>query len=159
MNVSVLSNTIGRQMNLSSQDCAMLSVGGIFHDIGKINIPSAILNKPAALTQEERNVIEQHTNYGYQMLLANPDSVHKAIADVALNHHECWDGSGYQRKYKGHIPFMARIVAVADVYDALVSDRPYRKGWDAKKAISYMQDNAGKLFEEEIVAALCRAVC
>lgn len=155
VNVSVLSAKIGKQMDMDNGDCAILMVGGIFHDVGKMNIPSDILDKPSSLTSAERMIVEQHTIEGYKILAAMPDHIHKAIAEIALNHHERMDGSGYMGKYGSHIPVMARIVAVADVYDALISDRPYRAGWDKEKAVLYMQDHSGTLFDEDIVSALC----
>lgn len=154
MNVSALARRIGKQMQMSQKDCAMLTVSGMLHDIGKIGIPIALLDKPAALTPDEYRIIQWHTTMGHLMLSSMPDTIHKEAAAVALYHHERCDGSGYMGLHKNQIPVMARIVAVADVYDALVSDRPYRKAWPAIRAYTYLQDNAGILFDERIVAAL-----
>lgn len=157
MNVSALARRIGKQMQMSGRDCAMLSVAGMFHDIGKMGVPPALLDKPTALTPDEYRIIQWHTTMGHLMLSSMPDAIHKEAAAVALYHHERCDGSGYMGLYKKQIPLMARIVAVADVYDALVSDRPYRKAWPAAQANAYLQANAGTLFDETIVAALIKS--
>lgn len=127
ISVSMLSWRIGKQMGMSEQDRAMLSVAGMLHDIGKMGVPPALLNKAAALTPDEYHIIQWHTTMGHLMLSSMPDDIHRQAAEVALYHHERCDGSGYIGLRKDQIPLMARIVAVADVYDAVVSDRPYRK--------------------------------
>lgn len=119
-----------------------------------MGIPHTLLDKKAALTPDEYRIIQWHTTMGHLMLSSMPDDIHKQAAEVALYHHERYDGSGYLGLRKEEIPIMARIVAVADVYDALVSDRPYRKAWTEEKINAYLRDNAGKLFDERIVAAL-----
>jgi two-component system response regulator RpfG len=155
LSVAALARRIGRQMQMGEKDCAMLSVAGMLHDIGKMGIPPALLNKPGALTPDEYKIIQWHPTMGYLMLSSLPDAVHQEAAKAANMHHERLDGSGYPDGLRGdQIPLIARIVAVADVYDALVSDRPYRKALPVKKANAYILDNAGSQFDEQIAHAL-----
>lgn len=156
INVSTIAWRIGKQMHMDKKDRAILSVAGMLHDIGKMNIPPALLQKPSALTSDEYHIIQWHTTMGHLMLSSMPDEIHKHAAEVALYHHERCDGSGYIGLRKDEIPIMARIVATADVFDALTTDRPYRQAWHTEKAHAYLQENAGKLFDERVVDALIR---
>lgn len=158
ISVSMLSWRIGKQMGMSEQDCAILSVAGILHDIGKMCIPPALLDKPGSLTPDEYKIIQLHTTMGQLMLSSMPDDIHKLAGGVCLNHHELWDGSGYPHGLRGEeIPLMARIVTVADVYDALVSDRAYRRAWPVEKAKAYLRENADRLFDGKVVGALIQS--
>ena len=118
-----------------------VSVRRVVHDIGKMGVPDCILRKPDKLTPEEREIIEKHPVYAYNFLF--PILYLRPALDIPYCHHEKWDGTGYPRKLKGNdIPFAARIFAIADVYDATTSNRPYRKGWTTKKALlKYIQVN------------------
>lgn len=118
------------------------------HDIGKSEIPSYILNKPGKLTEEEFEIMKKHCEIGAHML-AIPE-----FKNVALYHHEKWNGTGYFGLAGVNIPIEARIVAVADVYDALVSSRPYKLGWTKQSAIAFIQNGSGTLFDPMIVDAL-----
>ena len=125
------------------------------HDMGKIAIPDSILLKPGPLTEEEWAVMKLHPVYAYEWLSGIP-FLKKAL-EVPYAHHERWDGSGYPRGLKGlEIPLSARIFAVADVYDALTSDRPYRKAWPKEKALAYIREEAGKQFDPEVVEAFLK---
>jgi len=124
--------------------------GAILHDIGKMAIPDEILRKTGPLTPVERDIVLQHPTIAYELLSRIP-FLQKAL-DIPYCHHEKWDGTGYPRGLKGReIPLAARIFAVADVWDAVQSDRPYKKGWPRQKTITYMQAQAGKHFDPEIV--------
>ncbi len=124
--------------------------GSLLHDIGKMAIPDAILLKPGAHNTEEWEIIRKHPTYAYE-LLSPIDFLHQAL-DIPYCHHEHWDGCGYPRGLKGdQIPIAARIFSVIDVYDALISDRPYRSGWERNKTIDYIRDQSGKLFDPRIV--------
>jgi HD-GYP domain-containing protein (c-di-GMP phosphodiesterase class II) len=124
--------------------------GALLHDIGKMGVSDAILKKPGKLTDEEWQQIRKHPQYAYDML--SSIKYLKSAIDIPYCHHEKWDGSGYPRGLKGEeIPLSARIFAVVDVWDALTSDRPYRKAWSKLKARQYIQEQAGKHFDPEIV--------
>ena len=122
------------------------------HDVGKISIPDSILNKPGKLSNEEREIIEQHPLSGYEM--CRDLGFMKEELSIIRSHHEKWDGSGYPDKLKGEeIDLLARIVAVADVYDALTSERSYRKAWSHSNAMNLLMKERGKHFDPKCVNA------
>lgn len=124
--------------------------GVLLHDIGKMGIPDRILLKPGPLTPEEWKIMKQHPVMAYDLLSMIP-YLHDSL-EVPYCHHEHWDGSGYPRGLKGtDIPLSARIFSLVDVWDALISDRPYRSGWDPNKIRAYIKENSGKLFDPELV--------
>jgi putative two-component system response regulator len=124
--------------------------GALLHDIGKIGIPDAILSKQGPLTPEERIVIQQHPVFGYQML--EPIAYLKPAIDIPWCHHERWDGKGYPRRLAGNeIPLAARVFAVVDVWDALLSDRPYHRGMTRESARKFLTANAGTQFDAMVV--------
>ncbi|WP_054696517.1 HD-GYP domain-containing protein [Syntrophomonas palmitatica] len=121
-----------------------------FHDIGKIGIPDHILSKPGPLNEEEYCIMQRHCAIGYRIALSAPDLTH--IADWILKHHERWNGKGYPLGLKeSEIPLACRILAVADAYDAMTSDRPYRKAMDPEKAVNELIINAGTQFDPDLV--------
>jgi HD-GYP domain-containing protein (c-di-GMP phosphodiesterase class II) len=129
--------------------------GALLHDIGKMGIPDSILRKPEALTPEELDIMQQHPAYAYELLKGI--SYLREDLDIPYCHHEKWDGTGYPRGLKGEeIPLSARIFAVADVYDALTSDRPYRKGWGHARTLEYIQLESGSHFDPEVVEAFLK---
>jgi response regulator RpfG family c-di-GMP phosphodiesterase len=129
--------------------------GALLHDIGKMGIPDSILRKPEALTPEELDIMQQHPAYAYELLKGI--SYLREDLDIPYCHHEKWDGTGYPRGLKGEeIPLSARIFAVADVYDALTSDRPYRKGWGHERTLEYIQLESGSHFDPEVVEAFLK---
>lgn len=159
INVSQLSVKIGTQLGLDMESVTRLWVAGLFHDIGKILMPEHLLEKPSSLSRDEYRIIQLHTTLGHALLSQMPDAIHMEAAQVALYHHEYMDGSGYPQGLCGtDIPLFARIIGVVDVYDALTTDRPYRKAWKKTTVLDYIQDNAGRMFDAEIIAALSRAV-
>lgn len=148
--VTELAVKLARAMGLPEEQITHLRRGAILHDIGKISISDKILHKTAPLTPEEEAIIRQHPLHAYKMLL--PIEYLRPALDIPYCHHEKWDGTGYPRSLKGEeIPLAARIFAVADVYDALTSDRPYRPAWDEEKAIRYIAEESGKSFDLHVV--------
>lgn len=124
--------------------------GTVLHDIGKVAIPDNILNKPGPLTDEERTIMQDHVAYAYELLA--PLEFPEGVIDIPYYHHEKWDGSGYPAGLRGtEIPISARIFAIVNVWDALTSDRPYRKAWSIGKTIAYLEEEKGKHFESELV--------
>jgi HD-GYP domain-containing protein (c-di-GMP phosphodiesterase class II) len=131
--------------------------GALLHDIGKIGIPDAILLKPGSLTDRERQVMQQHVIYGYNILA--PITNLRPILDIVLYHHERWDGSGYPYGLKGEqIPLVARTFAFVDVFDALTSDRPYRLAWSRKQAMEYVREQAGRGFDPHLTVLFLEVV-
>lgn len=150
--VTEMSLKLAQILKIPDSDLVQFRRGAFLHDIGKMGIPDSILHKPGPLTSEERHIIEQHTQYAYNMLSKIP-FLHDAI-DIPYCHHEHWDGNGYPRGLKGEeIPLFARIFAVVDVWDALTSDRPYRKAWGKSEAHQYILERAGTQFAPHIVDA------
>ena len=124
--------------------------GAILHDVGKVGIPDSILLKPGPLTNEERAVMMLHPQIASQIL--SPLGLPPKTLDIPLRHHERWDGSGYPDNLAGEqIPLSARIFAVVDVWDALTSDRPYRKAWSHEKTFEYILEQSGKQFDPDVV--------
>lgn len=150
--VTTLSLRLAISLNVPHDQFINLNRGALLHDIGKMGIPDAILLKRDYLTPEEMRIMKKHTTIAYEMLQKIPFL--KEAAVVPLYHHEQWDGSGYPQGLKGNdIPFLARLFSVCDVYDALTSDRPYRKSWDKAQAIAHVLDNSEKAFDPAIVTA------
>lgn len=149
--VTRLTEELARKMGIAGEDLNHIHRGALLHDIGKMGIPDRILKKAGVLTDEERAIIQKHTEYAYQFL-KKIDYLAPAM-DIPYCHHEKWDGSGYPRGLKGEaIPLAARIFAVVDVYDALTSDRPYRPAWPVEDALQYIQEQAGKHFDPGVVS-------
>lgn len=142
------SRVIAEAIGFSSEDANVIEMAAPMHDIGKIGIKDGILLKPGKLTTEEFEVMKEHTRIGYEILKDSPSKFLQMGAVIALGHHEKYDGSGYPFGKKGDdIPIEARIVAVADVYDALVSERPYKHAWSMQAALEYMEGQRGKHFD------------
>jgi putative two-component system response regulator len=122
------------------------------HDVGKVGIPDSILLKPGRLNEQEFEIMKQHATMGHQILSGSGSPLLILAAVIALSHHEKFDGSGYPYGFVGEaIPQAARIVAVADVFDALTSARPYKKAWEVDRAVDYLKDNRGKHFDPQCV--------
>jgi len=154
--VTVLANLIATRLGWSEDKCVRLKMGCTLHDIGKIGIPDAILNKPGRLSSEERAQIEVHPILGAK-ILEGIDFLKPAIPYI-LYHHEKYDGSGYPHGLKGDdIPQEGRLLAVVDTYDAIVSDRPYRKGVAPEEAINELIKFKGRQFDPIIVEVLVKA--
>ncbi|MEP7047335.1 MAG: HD-GYP domain-containing protein [Ilumatobacteraceae bacterium] len=146
---------LGIQMGLPSDRLRVIARGAYLHDLGKIAIPDQILNKPGALTPEEREIVETHPQLGFE--LASTALSLREVLPIILHHHERLDGKGYPAGLAGsRIPLEARVVAVADVWDALTSDRAYRAGWDPAHALAHIQAARGTHFDPVVVDALVR---
>lgn len=147
LNVGLLAITFGRHLGASEEDLNKLGIAGMLHDIGKMQTPLNILMKEERLNQEEFSVMQQHAQSGRDILLAHRNVYHGAV-DVAYSHHENLDGSGYPRKIKASgITDFTRIVALCDVYDAITSDRVYKRGASSLNALKIISDEAGKKFD------------
>lgn len=130
----------------------MIEMTAPMHDIGKVGIPDDILLSPRKLTVEEFEVMKTHTSKGYELLKDSASTYVQMAAQIALNHHEKFDGSGYPAGLSGHaIPLVARIVAIADVFDALTSVRPYKKAWSIEETCAYLIKEKGRHFDPELV--------
>jgi putative nucleotidyltransferase with HDIG domain len=150
--VTELAIRLARAMGVPEAELVHVRRGALLHDIGKMGIPDSILLKPGKLTDEEWQIMRRHPVYAFEMLL--PICYLRPALDIPYCHHEKWDGSGYPRGLKGEeIPLAARIFAVADVWDALRSHRPYRKAWSDEKALKYICEQAGKHFDPRVMEA------
>jgi putative nucleotidyltransferase with HDIG domain len=150
--VTRLTETLAKSMGIREAELIHIRRGALLHDIGKMAIPDGILLKPGALTAEERTLIEKHPVYAFEML--SPIKFLNPALDIPYCHHEKWDGSGYPRGLSGEdIPLAARIFSVVDVWDALVSDRPYRKGLQPDDVKGKIRDDAGAHFDPRVVDA------
>ena len=150
--VTAITEKLAAAMGIGGEELLNIKRGALLHDIGKMAIPDGILLKPGALTPEERLHIEKHPMYAYEML--NPIRFLQPALDIPFCHHEKWDGSGYPRRLKGEeIPLAARIFAVADVWDALVSNRPYRRGLEPRDVKERIRQQSGTHFDPQVVEA------
>lgn len=152
--VGMYSKLIARNLGLSDRAQDMVLRAAQMHDIGKVGIPDHILLKPSRLTEEEWAIMMDHTLIGKKILGGSTSALLQAAAEIALSHHEKWDGSGYPQGLSGEqIPIFARIVAVADVFDALVSDRPQRPAWEPERARELLIRQSGSHFDPHCVEA------
>ncbi len=150
--VAEYSLVLARLYGLSLEESILIKNASPMHDIGKIGIPDAILNKPGKFTDEEFEIIKAHSEIGYKMLKHSTKSILKAAAILAYQHHERWDGTGYPQGLKGEdIHIYGRITAIADVFDALGSERVYKKAWTLDKILQLFQEERGKQFDPLLV--------
>jgi response regulator RpfG family c-di-GMP phosphodiesterase len=153
------SKIIALALGLSEEEAEEIYLAAPMHDVGKIGIPDRILLKGGKLTPEEWLEMKRHTNYGYDILRSSVTPILKLGGVIALNHHEAWNGSGYPNGKKGHeIPLCARIVAVADVFDALMSPRPYKEAWSLDQALVELTNIAGVRLDSECVNAFMQSI-
>lgn len=149
------SEIIARGLDLDAATCRLILQASPMHDVGKIGIPDYILLKPGRLTPQEMEVMKRHAELGHELLRDSGSEILQAGAEIALSHHEKYDGSGYPRGLKGHaIPLFGRVVAVADVFDALTSERPYKKAWPLEDALRFLEEGRGAHFDPLCVEAL-----
>ena len=151
--VSEIAIDIAHELELCPFYIAQIGLAAQYHDIGKEYISEAILNKPGKLTDEEQKIIRTHTSIGFCILKSTDTDLGNVAAEVALNHHENFDGSGYHGKQNNEISLSSRIVRVADVFCALITERVYRPAWKIENAICYIGKNSGKLFDPLVVNA------
>jgi putative two-component system response regulator len=147
------SELIARGLGLPLAEQELLLEAAPMHDIGKVGIADHILLKPGRLSPDEFEIMKQHAIFGYEILRGSSSRVLQAGAEIARAHHEKFDGSGYPNSLKGDaIPIFSRIVAVADVFDALTSERPYKKAWPLERACDFLKANSGSHFDPACVA-------
>jgi len=148
--VTELTVQLAKAMGISEGEITHYRRGALLHDMGKIGVPDSILHKPDTLTEEEWVIMRKHPRLAYDMLY--PIEYLRPALDIPFSHHEKWDGSGYPRGLKGEgIPMSARLFAIADVWDALTSDRPYRAAWSEEEALAYIREQADKHFDPKVV--------
>ncbi len=149
-----LSTLLAEQIGMDPEFCEQLSHAAPLHDVGKVAIPDAILLKPGPLTPEERAIVETHAEEGHRLLRGSSSSILEMATIIALSHQEKWDGTGYPRGLSGEaIPIEGRIVAIADVFDALTSDRVYRKAFAVEEAVKMMREQRGRHFDPVLLDA------
>ncbi|MGH7662531.1 MAG: HD domain-containing phosphohydrolase [Vulcanimicrobiaceae bacterium] len=150
---------LGRALGMNHSDQELLLLAAPMHDIGKVATPDNILLKPGKLTAEEWEIMKQHTTAGFEILRDSDSKLLQKGAEIALTHHEKWDGSGYPRGLAGDkIPIAGRICALADVFDALTSVRPYKPAWPIEQAIVHVHQGKGSHFDPTVVNAFERAL-
>jgi len=150
--VAEYSYILARAYGLDEKEADILKQASPLHDIGKVGIPDAVLNKPGRFNDEEREIMNAHAKMGYDMFINLSGAIYQAAARVSHEHHEKFDGSGYPRGLKGEdIHIYGRITAVADVFDALGSDRIYKKAWEDEKIFSLFEGEKGKHFDPKLI--------
>jgi putative two-component system response regulator len=150
--MSKYSEILGRVAGMDEMQCEALLNASPMHDIGKIGIPDTILLKPGKFEPHEWEIMKTHTTIGAEILSGHHSELMEMAQVIAMTHHEKWDGSGYPHGLKGEdIPLVGRIVALADVFDALTSERPYKKAWSVLDALAYIEENRSKHFDPELV--------
>lgn len=158
-NVSKYAVIIAKEMGLTKPQCDAIEIGGLLHDIGKIGIDEAVLTKPSRLTADEKEHIKQHSQIGYDTIKHISFFEEMGVLDMILYHHERYDGKGYPSGIKGkEIPLTARIIAVADAFDAMTTDRSYRNKLDSEIVKNELLNNKGTQFDPEIVDAFIKAI-
>jgi putative two-component system response regulator len=152
------SQLIARELGMSVADQDLLLEAAPMHDIGKVGVADKIMLKPGKLDEQEFAIMKGHAMIGYELLKGSSSKVLQAGAEIAKGHHEKFDGSGYPDGIKGaDIPIFSRIVAVADVFDALTSERPYKKAWEIEAAVDFLNNGAGSHFDPDCVKAFLNA--
>lgn len=155
--VTELTVRLAQALNIPEAEITHYRRGALLHDMGKIGIPDSILHKPDSLSEEEWVFMRKHPQLAYDML--HPIEYLRPALDIPYNHHEKWDGSGYPRGLKGEeIPTSARLFAVADVWDALTSNRPYRAAWSEAEALQYIREQSGKHFDPQVVELFFKVI-
>lgn len=150
--MSRYSQQLALAAGMNEADAEVLLNASPMHDIGKIGIPDNVLLKPGKLDAEEWRIMQTHVDIGVEILSGSDSELMNMAAEVAQNHHEKWDGSGYPRAFAGEdIPLVGRIVAIADVFDALTTERPYKNAWSIEKAVEFLTEQKGKHFEPRLV--------
>ena len=153
--VGELAGKIAAALGLTPDFIATIRYSALLHDVGKIGISDTILLKPGKLTDEEYETMKQHTKIGAQILSGSKSEILSMAEEIAITHHERWDGRGYPNRIAGSdIPLSGRIVAVVDVFDALTNERSYKKAWPVEDALAEIERNSGTQFDPMIVDAL-----
>ncbi|MEM7734963.1 MAG: HD domain-containing phosphohydrolase [Deinococcota bacterium] len=157
LRVGYVSSLITQALGQSSQAVELIRMAARLHDVGKIGIPDKVLLKPGKLTGEEYDLMKQHTTIGAEMLAGSQSPLIRLAEEIALSHHERWDGGGYPRGLSGQkIPLSGRIVAVADVFDALTHERPYKRAWSLDKVFKELKQARSSQFDPRVVDAFLK---
>lgn len=152
LRVSELAYRMSQLAGVEEETAREIKVASPMHDVGKIGISDLILNKPGALTPEERQVMETHTTIGYYIFKPSKLPILQLAAEISRDHHERWDGQGYPNKRKGlEIPFSARVTCIVDVFDAVSHARVYKPAWDLDRSLAYIAENKGTMFDPVLV--------
>jgi putative two-component system response regulator len=155
MRMALLCRLIAKRLGFDEKQSEAIYRAAPMHDVGKIGVPDGILFKTGRLDPDERAEMEKHARFGYEILCDSNSPLIQLAAEIALSHHERWDGAGYPRKLSGEdIPLSGRIAAVADVCDALASERPYKKAWTLDAVKAYLIENSGSQFDSACVHAM-----
>ena len=155
--VAAVSRAVAQELGLPHESVGQIRAAAPLHDLGKVAIADAILLKQGPLTDAERGVMQEHTTIGARMLEGSPMPVLQVARAIALSHHERWDGLGYPNRLAGpQIPLPGRIVAIADVFDALTSDRPYKRAWPLSDALAEIRSLQGSHFDPAVARAFLR---
>lgn len=155
--VGSLAANLARGLDMSETACADIRSAAPLHDLGKVGVPREILRKPGPLTREEREIMMRHPRIGAEILASASSPVLRLAGVIAHSHHERWDGSGYPDGLGGNeIPLAGRITAVADVFDALTHDRPYKSAWEIAEAIELVAEESGRQFDPEVARAFAQ---
>ncbi len=150
--MSQIAELLGRAAGLDNDECDLLLNASPMHDLGKIGIPDHILLKPGKLNSEEWNVMQTHVKIGADILAGDDSDLLAMARTIVLTHHEKWNGTGYPKGLAGEaIPLVGRISALADVFDALICERPYKQAWSAEEAVNYIQQQSGLHFDPSLV--------
>lgn len=155
--VTILCERLARVCGVSNEQIVHIRRGALLHDIGKLGVPDSILHKPGKLTDSEWEIMHKHPQYAFDML--HPIDYLQPAVPIPLCHHEKWDGSGYPQGLKGEdIPLEARMFAIVDVWDALTSERPYRKAWTIEQSMEYLNAQAGKHFDAALLPLFTKII-
>jgi putative two-component system response regulator len=155
--VGLAAANMARVLGMSEHEVELIQRAAPLHDVGKIGIPDSILLKPGKLTPDEFEEMKRHTTIGARLLAGSQHALLQCASEIALTHHERWDGSGYpQGLQEERIPLVGRIVSVADVFDALTAERPYKRAWTRTEAIDEIVCQSGRQFDPEVVCAFLR---
>jgi response regulator RpfG family c-di-GMP phosphodiesterase len=150
---------LARNIGLPDEECKMLLLAAPMHDIGKVATPDGILLKPGKLTVEEFDIMKRHTTIGYEILKDSESPMLQCAAEIALTHHERFDGTGYPRALSGSsIPLSGRLCSIVDVFDALTSKRPYKEAWSFERALAMIESESGTQFDPDVNAAFCNSL-
>jgi putative two-component system response regulator len=145
---------LAQSVGWDADACELILNASPLHDVGKIGIPDGILLKAGPLSPDEREIMQTHTTIGANILSGSDNELLTMAREIALSHHEKWDGSGYPQGLSGEdIPLAARMVAITDVFDALTSQRPYKEAWPVPQALQFMSDGAGHHFDPSLMRA------
>jgi response regulator RpfG family c-di-GMP phosphodiesterase len=157
--ISRMCEQVALALGMTPTEAETLRNASLLHDVGKIGVPDAVLLAPGELSIDERELMRRHTTVGQSILAGSSSPVMRMAEEIALTHHERWDGSGYPRGLAGEdIPLAGRICAVCDVFDALLSDRPYKHPWSLEEALTELRRERGRHFDPDVIDAFLRMV-